>query len=192
MNYIDIIIVCVLMVFGYGGWKRGIITAMTTLVGLGLGLYAAFHFSASTSEWLVKWIEINPDYLNIVSFIVTFMVVAILVNILGRIVSKMVKDLDLGFIDKIGGFLFGLAKGVLLCSLLFLLLNYGHIKGLVSEKDKSRSKLYPWVEMTVPYIYQGFDFVKQAVSGDDDADEEETPDGNEAEEAEETPEAIII
>lgn len=166
MNYLDIIIAVILVAFGIGGWRKGVITQAATLLGLGLGLYGAFHFSDFTADKLVQWIEINPKYLHIISFIVTFIVVAILVNILGRVIAKVVKSLNLGFIDKIGGFVFGVAEGVLICSLLVMLLNVFNIKGIAKEETKEKSLLYPYVEMAVPYVYQGFDLVKEAVRND--------------------------
>lgn len=166
MNYIDIIIAVILIAFGFGGLKKGLITEAATLLGLGLGLYGAFHFSDFTAEKLLHYVEINPKYLNLIAFIVTFIVVAILVNILGRLVTGVVKSLNLGFIDKIGGFVLGAAKGVLICSLLVMLLKVFDSKGIVKDKTKQESLLYPYVEMTVPFVYQGFDLVKAAVRDD--------------------------
>lgn len=163
MNYLDIIILVLMFIFGIGGWRKGIIIEVTTLLALGLGLYGAFHFSDFTAAHLVKWVEISPKYLNLVSFIVTFIVVALVVNVVGRLVSSLVKNLNLGFIDRLGGFVLGIAKGVLLCSLLVMLLNVLNFKGVVKEDTKKESLLYPYVEATVPYVYQGFDLVKEAV-----------------------------
>ena len=173
MNYLDIIIAVILVVFGFGGWRKGIIIEITTLLGLGLGLYGAFHFSDFTAEELVNWVEINPKYLGVISFIVTFVVVALLVNVLGRIVSNLIKNLNLGFIDKIGGFLIGLAKGLLLCSLLMMLFNVMNLKGIVKDDAKKESLLYPYVEAAVPYVYQGFDLVKEAVKNASFSDDKE-------------------
>ena len=145
MNYLDIII------------------EAATLLGLGLGLYGAFHFSDFTAAKLVEYVEINPKYLNVIAFIVTFVVVALLVNLLGRLVAKIVKTLNLGIIDRLGGFVVGLAKGLLLCSLLVMLLNVLNLKGVVKDDAKQESLLYPYVEQAVPYVYQGFDLVKEAV-----------------------------
>lgn len=163
MNYLDIIILVLLAVFGFTGWRKGIILEATTLLGLGLGLFGAFYFSDFTAEQLVQWVEVNPKYLNIISFIVTFVIVAILVNLLGRLVAGIVKSLNLGFIDKIGGFLFGIAKGVLLCSLLIMLLNVFKNKEIIKNDDRESSILFPYVEAAVPYVYQGFDLVKEAM-----------------------------
>lgn len=163
MNYIDIIILLMLVGFGIGGWRKGLITEAATLLGLGVGLYGAFHFSDFTASKLVEWVEINPKHLNVIAFVVTFIVLTILVNLLGRLVAKLVKSINLGFIDRIGGFVFGIAKGILICSLLVMLINALELKGVLKDKTKQESKLYPYVEMTVPYVYEGFQLVKEAV-----------------------------
>lgn len=163
MNYIDIVIAILLVVFGLGGWRKGIITEAATLLGLGIGLYGAFHFSDFTAERLVEYVEVDPKYLNIIAFVVTFIVLAILVNLLGRLVSKVVRTINLGFVDRLGGFLFGIAKGLLICSLVVMLLNTLQLKGIVKDKTRQESVLYPYVEKAVPYVYQGFDLVKEAV-----------------------------
>jgi membrane protein required for colicin V production len=164
MNYLDIIIVVLLLAFGIGGWRKGVILELTTLLGLGLGLYGAFHFCDFTANKLVEYVEIDPKYLHLISFIVTFIVAAILVNLLGRLISKAIRAINLGSIDKLGGFLVGLAKGLLICSLLVMLLNVLDLKGVVKDDAKQKSLLYPYVEQAVPYVYQGFDIVKEAVS----------------------------
>ena len=180
LNYLDIIIIVLVFVFGVAGWRKGVILEAATLLGLGLGLYGAFHFSDYTAEELVRWVEINPKYLGVISFIVTFMVVALVVNLIGKLLSKVVKNLNLGFIDRIGGFVVGVAKGILLCSLLVMLLNVMNLRGIVKDDAKKASVLYPWVEQAVPYVYQGFDLVKEAVQNasareGDDSSEEAAP-----------------
>lgn len=163
MNYIDIVIIVLLGIFGIGGLRKGIITEAATLLGLAVGLYGAFHFSDFTADKLVQWVEINPKYLNVISFVVTFLVLAVAVNLLGRLITKLVQAINLGFIDKLGGFIIGMAKGLLICSLLVMLLNALEMNNIIKDKDKSGSVLYPYVEKTVPYVYQGFDLVKEAV-----------------------------
>ena len=163
MNYLDIIIAVMLIGFGLGGLRKGIIIEVTTLLGLVIGLYGAFHFSDFTAGKLLQFFEIDLKYLHLISFLVTFIVLAILVNLLGRLTAKLIKAINLGFIDKIGGFIIGVAKGLLICSLLIMLLNVLNLKGTIKEKTKKESIIYPWVERAVPYVYQGFDIVKEAV-----------------------------
>ena len=173
MNVLDIIIAIILLFFGIKGLKKGLIIEIVSLLAFGIGIYGAMHFSDFTAETMTDYIEINPKYIDTTAFILTFIILVILVNVIGKLVSKMVRDMNLGTFNKIGGFVFGGAKGVLLCSLLLMVLNNFQIMGFVKPEVKEQSFLYPHVEKTVPFIYQGFDIVKDAIedmqeSGQDD------------------------
>lgn len=160
MNYLDIIIAIVLFVFGWKGWKKGLILEVVTLLAFGVGIYGAMHFSDFTADHLQDFMEIKPQYLNTIAFVLTFILLAILVNIIGKLVTKAVHEMNLGFFNKLGGLAFGAAKGLLLCSTFVLVLNNLQILGLVKEEVKKESYLYPYVEKTVPYLYKGFDLVR--------------------------------
>ncbi|MBQ5957564.1 MAG: CvpA family protein [Bacteroidales bacterium] len=163
MNLLDIIIAIIVVLFGISGLRKGLIREAATLLGLFLGLYVAFHFSDFTADKLQHLWEIDPKYLNLIAFIVTFIVVSILVNLLGRLVARLVKAINLGFLDRLGGFVVGAAKGILICSLLIMLLNVFDDQKILKDETKQKSRLYPYVEQTVPFVYQGFDLVKEAM-----------------------------
>ena len=175
MNYLDIIIAIILFLFGWKGLRKGLIIEVVTLLAFGVGIYGAMHFSDFTAAHLQDFMEIKPQYLNTVAFVLTFIILVVLVNLIGRLVSKWVKSMNLGFFDKLGGFLFGILKGVLLCSVLLMVLNNFQLLGVVKPKVKEESKLYPYIEQTVPYVYRGFDLVKdyaKEVMPDEEAEEE--------------------
>ena len=172
MNYLDIIIAIVLLVFGMKGFRKGLIIEVVTLLAFGMGIYGAMHFSDFTASHMQEVMNINPKYLNTIAFVLTFILLVIVVNIIGRAVRKTVHSLNMGFFDRLGGFLFGVATGVLLCSTLVLVINNLQFVGLIKEEAKKESCLYPYVEKTVPYLYQGFDLVKGAIR---DFNESTTP-----------------
>ena len=176
MNYLDIIIAIILFLFGWKGLRKGLIIEVVTLLAFGVGIYGAMHFSDFTAAHLQDFMEVKPQYLNTVAFVLTFIILVVLVNLIGRLISKWVKSMNLGFFDKLGGFLFGILKGVLLCSVLLMVLNNFQLLGVVKPKVKEESKLYPYIEQTVPYVYHGFDLVKDYAKDvlPDDESEEET------------------
>ncbi len=176
MNYLDIIIAIILFLFGWKGLRKGLIIEVVTLLAFGVGIYGAMHFSDFTAAHLQDFMEIKPQYLNTVAFVLTFIILVVLVNLIGRLISKWVKSMNLGFFDKLGGFLFGILKGVLLCSVLLMVLNNFQLLGVVKPKVKEESKLYPYIEQTVPYVYRGFDLVKDYAKDvlPDDESEKET------------------
>ena len=164
MNYLDIIIAIILFLFGWRGLRKGLIISLVSLLAFGLGIYGAMHFSDFTAEHLQDFMTINSKYLGTIAFVLTFILLVILVNVVGRIVKNAVHELNLGFFDHLGGFVFGLAKGLLLCSTFVLVLNNLQMMGLIKEEVKKESFLYPYVEQTVPYLYKGFDLVKETIN----------------------------
>ncbi len=160
MNYLDIIIAIILFIFGWKGLRKGLIIEVVTLLAFGVGIYGAMHFSDFTAAHLQDFLDIKPQYLNTVAFVLTFIILVVVVNLIGRLVSNLVKSLNLGFFNKLGGFLFGVLKGVLLCSTLVLVLNNFQWTGIIKEEVRQGSSLYRHVEETVPYLYKGFDLVK--------------------------------
>jgi membrane protein required for colicin V production len=160
MNYLDIIIAIILLLFGFKGFRKGLIIEVVTLVAFVVGIWGAMHFSDFTADHLKDVMEIDPKFLNTVAFVLTFVLLVILVNIIGWLLTKAVKAMNLGFWNKLGGVVFGLAKGLLLCSTFVLVINNLQWFGFIKEEVRKESLMYPYVEKTVPYLYKGFDLVK--------------------------------
>ena len=160
MNYLDIIIAIILFLFGFKGFRKGLVIEVVTLLAFGVGIYGAMHFSDFTANHLQDFMEINPKYLNTIAFVLTFILLVIVVNMIGKAVTGLIEAMNLNFFNKLGGFVFGVAKGVLLCSLLLLVLNNFQLTGVLKPEMREKSKLYPYIEETVPYVYRGFDLVK--------------------------------
>ena len=160
MNYLDIIIAIILFLFGFKGFRKGLVIEVVTLLAFSVGIYGAMHFSDFTAAHLEEFMEINPKYLNTVAFVLTFILLVIGVNLLGKWVTNLIKAMNLNFWNKLGGVVFGVHKGVLLCIVLLMVLNNFQLIGVVKPEEREQSKLYPYIEQTVPYVYRGFDLVK--------------------------------
>lgn len=174
MNYLDIVIAIILFLFGFKGLRKGLIVEVVTLLAFGLGIFGAMRFSDFTADHLQEVMNIDTKYLNTVAFILTFVLLVIAVNIIGQMVKKAVQAMNLGFFDRLGGFVVGVAKGVLLCSAFVLVVNNLQFTGLIKEDVKKDSHLYPYIEKAVPYLYQGLDLVKEAIHDFNDPTAPET------------------
>ena len=163
MNYLDIVIAIILFLFGFKGLRKGLIVEVATLLAFGSGIYGAMRFSDFTAERLQEVMTIDPKYLNTVAFLLTFIILVIAVNVFARALKKTVQALNLGLFDRLGGFVIGVETGVLLCSTIILVFNNLQFTGLIKEDVKKESRLYPYIEKTVPYLYQGFDLVKGVI-----------------------------
>ena len=157
MNYLDIIIAIILILFAIGGLRNGIIKETFSLVAFIGGLYGAFKLSDYVGKWLGEIINVSPEWMSVISFIIVFIALALIINWLGNLLSDLISSINLGFIDRIGGLVFGVAKGFLLIGVLILILDFFGIKDIIKEETRENSKLYKSSEKVAAWIYDNKD-----------------------------------
>ena len=86
------------------------------------------------AELLSKWIS-NPEYLNILSFMLIFCSVFLVISILGVIINYLLKLAFLGWFDRFCGAVFGAMKGMLIVSVILISLTTFLPKGTPVIKD---------------------------------------------------------
>jgi membrane protein required for colicin V production len=153
MNILDIILSIILLLFAIGGYRQGLIIGLATLVGLFLGIWAAIHFSGYAAHFLRDVVHLHSNHIGMVSLVFTFVTVIILVFVLGKILESVIKIIALGFLNRMAGVLFGIAKGCLVISALIYFLvpmnTGGHI---LSMQQREKSKLYKPIAFIFPAI----------------------------------------
>lgn len=159
MNYIDIILLALLILSAISGFRKGFIEELAGLVALLLGIWAALHFSGLVAHLLAENLNIHGRYLPVISFIATFVIVIILVNIAGSAVSSMVKAVQLGLINRLAGFVFGIIKGALILSVILVVFNkLDQDVHLIPPEARSGSRMYEPVKNFAPSIFPFLDF----------------------------------
>lgn len=116
MNWLDILILVALVVPAFVGLRMGIIRAAMSLVGLIVGVVLAGNFYEPVSK-LFGFIN-NQDVANIVAFILILVVVMVLASLLARMLKFVAKVTMLGWVDHVGGAVFGFLMGAILWSAL--------------------------------------------------------------------------
>lgn len=119
MNFLDLLIVIPLIWFGYKGFRNGLVMELVSILSLIAGIYIAIRFSA----WVGQQLGIKGEYAATISFIITFLAVLIVTYLLGKFIDGLVKKLSLGFLNRLGGLLIGLAKTALIAGLLIFIWN---------------------------------------------------------------------
>lgn len=154
MNYIDIILVVLLILAAFSGFGKGFISELVSLAALVLGIWGAFEFSGITSEFLVDNFNIHWKHLQIASLGITFVVIIILVHIVGSVVNKMAETLVPGIINKLAGMIFGVLKSALILSVMLVVFDrIDNDVSIISEKTKKESKLYEPIRSFAPGIF---------------------------------------
>lgn len=143
MHYIDIIIIIPFIWFAYKGFKNGLVIELSSLAALLLGIFGSIKFSGFTSGFLSQNFDISSKYLTVISFAITFIVIVILVHLVARLIDRLVKSIALGFVNRIAGIVFSVAKVAFIISILFVLIDKIDKKAiLISPEIKKESILY--------------------------------------------------
>jgi len=155
MNFLDIVLAIPIVLLAFGGYKKGLIKEVASLVALILGIYFAILFSDVVASYLLGYFDINHRYVFIVAFILTFIGVVLAVSLLGRMLDKIASLAALGFINKFLGLIFGFVKGVVIVSVLIMLFNMIDSNGNILKEDtRENSLLYAPVSRIAPRILE--------------------------------------
>jgi len=115
MNPIGIGILLLIAYFGFRGFQRGLIDEVGRLVGLVLAVVLAYQFSPLLEEHI--GLE-NDLARSAVAFVGIFIVTLIVMMLITRFVRTLVELVLMQWLDKLGGILFGLLKGIVVLGVL--------------------------------------------------------------------------
>ncbi|MHC4244849.1 MAG: CvpA family protein, partial [Planctomycetota bacterium] len=121
MNPFDILILVILGYCAVRGLFRGLVKEVSSIIGVLGGFYAAYSYYALLANLLTRLIS-DTAYRNILSFLIIFCCVLIIINVLGIIIRYLLNIAFLGWVDRIFGLAFGMTKGILIVSVLFIIL----------------------------------------------------------------------
>ncbi len=157
MNYLDIIILCILGLLVFNGIRKGFIISLATLVALVLGIWVAIHFSNYISVLLEKNLHPSGSWLPILSFTLTFLLVLIIVILIAKGIEKLVSLAGMGLMNHIAGGIFGLLKGLVFVSVLFFIVtSFDPKQKLITPKAKEKSMFYSYVDKVFPALMNLF------------------------------------
>ena len=166
-NYLDIILAIPLLWFCYKGFKNGLVIEAASLGALLLGVWGAYHFSGTTAGILIENFGLESDYLSLIAFALTFILIVVAVHFIARLIDKLVKAVALGFVNRLFGLVFAVAKFAFIISILLGIVNrFDKDEKLITSELKKESLLYQplsdFAPMIFPYLdLDGFDEIEQ-------------------------------
>lgn len=111
MNWIDIVILAVLIACTICGIAIGLIKSIFSLAGLILGVILAGQFYVSFAS-VLSFLpgDIAP---RIAAFIIIFLAVMLIATLLGILLTKLISAVMLGWINRLGGAVIGTLLGAI-------------------------------------------------------------------------------
>jgi len=143
-----------LVILGVSGLKKGLIDGILKIVGIYAAIYVSMHYHAQAVLIILPLINIPENYQTIAGYGIAFLGTMYAFSLLGFILKKLVKTMNLGIVDRIGGITLGLFKaGLLLAAVVWAFAMVPEDRRGTWQKE---SKLYPNVEFFADQVVKIF------------------------------------
>jgi len=152
VNYFDYILIGIVGLSMVLSLWRGFVREIISLIGLVAAFLIASRTSGAAGDFLGQWIP-NSTTSDIAGFIMIFVVIMIIIGLIGALIRKLVDMADLTATDRTLGMFFGIARGLLLIALSFL------IYTSYTKPDQAWAKK----SLLTPYAIQASDLLGQAI-----------------------------
>ena len=153
MNLLDLFILIPIVWLCIRGFTKGFIIELATLIGLVLGILAAYYFADNVQEYLKDYFTLSTQGMRIVSYILIFLAVLLVVYLIGKLIEKLVDIVALGWLNKILGAVIGLAKGVVVVAIiLFIFEKVDPGEKVIRPHVKEKSMFYQSVMKVVHFV----------------------------------------
>jgi membrane protein required for colicin V production len=162
LSFIDLIIIIPLVLGAIGGFRKGFILEIITLLALILAVIGAFHFLHWGMLVLTENFQLSGRFLPFLAFVLIFVGIIAIVNMIGQALKKIIQMVFLGGIDKIAGAVLGALKFVFLFSILIWVFQVFGIE--IPQHLQDDSFLYTYVVALAPVTVELFSFIIPATS----------------------------
>ncbi len=150
MNWLDIVIILLLAVAVWQGWRQGVITQILGLAALGLGILLALRWGGAIGGWM----GLEEMTARVVGFVVVLVVVIIAVWLLGRVTRGLFRIVGLGMFDNLLGGLFSALKMVLFVGLFMMVFDFFDPEGeIIREEVRQGSVMYRIVDGVCDVVF---------------------------------------
>lgn len=122
LNWVDLVIILILLFSCLGGIKQGLIASIFLVLGIMGGLMAASRFYAPAGDFLGRIIALPQSAADLISFTVIFLAACFLIMTIGSLFSMLTRFRLLAIANRIGGAISGLIIGAVISGIILIVL----------------------------------------------------------------------
>jgi membrane protein required for colicin V production len=153
LNWVDFFIAVVVVIAVAIGYKKGLFKSIATF----LGLIVANIISINYADWLAITIEgifnLSPSIRYVFCYLVIFILCLLLFRVLGHYFYKMVRLTPLKYPDYLGGSIFGMLKGIVILSMIFIMFIFFPAFNTFNDQIDN-SVMAPYIRQVVPISFE--------------------------------------
>jgi membrane protein required for colicin V production len=159
INFLDIIILVLMLFFAFNGFRRGFIDQTSTILGLIAALFVAVRQYQYFETLLEPYLDLSPSMLQFISFAAIFIVVNIVIHVLGISLKRLTDAIFLQPVDKAAGFILGLFKAGIIIYLMILIMAqipYSKVNNVVEESFLAQRVIdaSPFIQSKIEEIFR--------------------------------------
>ena len=158
MNFIDLIIIAIISYGIIRGYSKGLIVELSSFFGVFISFFIAGNIDNLLSQEIVKYINLNIDIVNIISFIIIFGLSYSLIIFFAKGVTKLAKIVYLGLLNSLMGSIFG---GLKLLLILLIVTKVIFSFNLLSFTIISESSLMIQLHILSEILFDSFEISKE-------------------------------
>ena len=143
MSWLDIIILLPLLIGLVRGLMKGLIGEVFSIAAVILGLIGAKMWSAQFASWLLLQFEWPEAVCIAIAYALLFLGIALALNIVAHLLAKLFQKISLGWLNRLVGGIFGIAKwGVVIMVIVFGLNKLDTHFQFINKELKEQSIVY--------------------------------------------------
>jgi membrane protein required for colicin V production len=148
MNWLDIVLVLLVTLPTFFGYRKGFLRKLFGLLGIAAGFFLAVRFYSAIFDLLSKVIKGNPILAKVLSFLLILTAVYLLFLWIATFMSNMNSGTKIA--DKIAGAITGFIQGLIISSI--LLVNMAYLN-YPEQAARDSSLLYSTIYKIAPAIF---------------------------------------
>ena len=154
MNILDIIILLCLVPAIVQGLRKGFISQAISIISIIAGMWASAKFADVVADWVSQYITAPEQAIRLTAFAIVLIGAFLLLALIGKALEGILKLVMLGWVNRILGVVFSVAKCVLILGLLVTVFNSLNVTlGLVKPEVLADSILYPYIQEVADFIF---------------------------------------
>ena len=153
LNWFDIVVGVLFIAAVFNGFRKGLIMQLSGLITILLAAVFSGKLAKIILPELMRVVEIKPNHASVISYIIAFLLIAVGIFIIGSIIQKLLKTLNLNFINRLfGGIIAAAIAMVVMSILLNLILILDTDAHIITMNIRKNSFFYERVRVVVPSI----------------------------------------
>lgn len=155
LTTLDIILLIIIASIGIYGLFKGFIKQALSLLAIFVGLILSSKYYVTCGQYIKESCSLDMDLhtISIISFIAIFILTLIAANIIAIIIEKFISITMLGWLNSLLGLIFGLLKGFIIASIIFIIIDFINPTTTIIKQEKlDKSMVYTIYKKNIPTV----------------------------------------